>query len=515
MAACFGFWLGRDGSARAEPSPAPARRERAMEPRHEPASRRSLLLPLGVVVAFLVLLELLLRADVINTFIVPLPSRLLAALPSLLLGGGLTARLGLTATETLFASLMITAAAAAFAVLLRRFPTLRATMEGWFAALAAAPVLLVAPASLLIFGLGETAVLAAVVAAGASPAILYLMQRLGGSRASPASPFMGAVFATWLFALPLAFGGVVMVEMLIGRGGLGQAIQESLQRFDETGLYVAIFLAVLIAIGLSAFVPQADADEPTPPARGASAIGPRILIILAVLIGWEILTRSGAANRFVLPPPAGMAQALAEMLASPTFYSDLLRTGYEIVAGSLIGVLGGIAIGWLVRRGRLLQRAIEPLLHYLDLTPKYFLYPIVFLIFGLHPAALISLAALSCFFAIAARLAADANRVPHPVATGLRLGVRAAILNVLLGEATGSNGGLGHRLIESFMMLDVARGYAVLIVAFALAIAIDALVHRFERARDRGLDQERHGVSATNSSGAFSLAPVTAASLMR
>jgi ABC-type nitrate/sulfonate/bicarbonate transport system permease component len=63
-----------------------------------------------------------------------------------------------------------------------------------------------------------------------------------------------------------------------------------------------------------------------------------------------------------------------------------------------------------------------------------------------------------------------------PVLNGLRLGMGVAIIGTLLAETKLSNRGVGHLIIQAYATFDMPRMYAVLIVVFAIAIGLNALI---------------------------------------
>jgi ABC-type nitrate/sulfonate/bicarbonate transport system permease component len=66
----------------------------------------------------------------------------------------------------------------------------------------------------------------------------------------------------------------------------------------------------------------------------------------------------------------------------------------------------------------------------------------------------------------------------QPVINGLRLGFGVALIGTLLAETKLSNKGIGFLIINAYSTFDMPRMYAMLIVLFALAIAVNALIGR-------------------------------------
>jgi ABC-type nitrate/sulfonate/bicarbonate transport system permease component len=67
----------------------------------------------------------------------------------------------------------------------------------------------------------------------------------------------------------------------------------------------------------------------------------------------------------------------------------------------------------------------------------------------------------------------------HPVINGIRLGFGVALIGTLLAETKLSNKGIGFLIINAYSTFDMPRMYAMLIVLFALAIVVNALIGRF------------------------------------
>src|ERR1700732_3269622 len=76
----------------------------------------------------------------------------------------------------------------------------------------------------------------------------------------------------------------------------------------------------------------------------------RVLIIAAVLVGWEALAASGLLYRDVVPSLLAIGRALVATLRDPAFYFHLGTTAYEIGIGILLGGLSGLGVGT-ARRG--------------------------------------------------------------------------------------------------------------------------------------------------------------------
>ena len=224
-------------------------------------------LGLGSFVAFIALVELLIRVGVINRFIVPMPSDIIAAFPRVIVEEHVLQRFLLTAGEAFSASILVTVVGVALGALLYRYRLLRLATETWVAAVAAAPLVLMYPLYLVIFGRSALTIVMMGFTAGLAPIILKTLEGLSATRRvwidvgrsfnlAPAQQFWKILFPA---ALPTIFVGlrlglifslinIVGVEFLINFGGLGQLINELAERYDLAGTYAAICFVILVSI---------------------------------------------------------------------------------------------------------------------------------------------------------------------------------------------------------------------------------------------------------------------------
>jgi ABC-type nitrate/sulfonate/bicarbonate transport system permease component len=231
----------------------------------------------------------------------------------------------------------------------------------------------------------------------------------------------------------------------------------------------------------------------------------RIALILACVVIWETLSRSGWLYRDVIPSLVAISLALFDLLGHAPYYFHLAVTAGEIGLAIAIGGVLGVAVGILLGANRFLSKAYEAYLYYLGPTPKIIFFPIMIMWFGVGPASKIALGALSCFFPVALSVAAGMRQIDkvlvrvgksfradtwqmvwkiylpamrHPVINGIRLGFGVALIGTLLAETKLSNKGIGFLIINAYSTFDMPRMYAMLIVLFALAIGVNALIGR-------------------------------------
>jgi len=215
----------------------------------------------------LALVEILIRVGVINRFIVPLPSQIIASLPRIISEENVLHRFWQTTQEVLWASLLLAVVGISLGALLYRFRILRLACETWVGALAAAPIVLAYPLFLVLFGRSATTIVAIGFVAGLAPVILKTVEGMvvtrqvlldvGRSfRLTRSQQFwkillpaaLPSIFVGLRLGLIFAMINIVGVEFLINFGGLGQLINELAERYDLPGTYGAICFVILTSI---------------------------------------------------------------------------------------------------------------------------------------------------------------------------------------------------------------------------------------------------------------------------
>ena len=234
----------------------------------------------------------------------------------------------------------------------------------------------------------------------------------------------------------------------------------------------------------------------------------RLVVAFVIFAVWEGLSRSGLFYGEVVPSLLKIGASLIKLLGDAVFYRNLQVTAFETALALAIGAGAGITIGIMLGANRFLMRAFEPYVYYLSPTPRIILFPVMIMWFGVGPGSKIALGALSAFFAVALSTAAGMRQIDPilirvgrsfranlwqmafkiylpamrvPILNGLRLGMGTAIITVLLGETKLSNQGLGYMIMQIYTRFDMPGLYALLIIVFALAGAINSIIGHFAR----------------------------------
>ena len=217
--------------------------------------------------ALLGLVEGLIRAGLVNRHVVPLPSQILLAFPRVVAEEDILGRFLLTAGEAAAAGLLLVAVAIPAGAMLHRARLVCEAIESWIGAMAAAPLVLIYPLFLVVFGRNALTIIMIGFASGIAPVVLKTLEGLRATRPvlidvgrsfklSRAQQFckillpsaLPSIFVGLRLGLIFALINVVGVEFLINFGGLGQLINDLAERYDLHAMYAAICFVILVSV---------------------------------------------------------------------------------------------------------------------------------------------------------------------------------------------------------------------------------------------------------------------------
>jgi ABC-type nitrate/sulfonate/bicarbonate transport system permease component len=219
------------------------------------------------IVAALLLAELLIQTGIINRFIVPPPSEVIGSFYRIIAEEHVFRRFLSTAAGCLIAGVMLTLFGVAGGVLMHRFKLLQQACETWVASIAAAPLVIMYPLFLVVFGRNAWTIIMMGFVSGLPPVILKTIEGISATRKvlvdvgrsfnlNTTQQFWKILFPA---ALPTIFVGVrlglifalinvVGTEFLINYGGLGALITDLAERYDLAGTYAAICFVILVSV---------------------------------------------------------------------------------------------------------------------------------------------------------------------------------------------------------------------------------------------------------------------------
>ena len=213
-----------------------------------------------------VLLEYVVRMGYVSQFVIPTPSSVLQAIPGLFVEEDALTLLLITVRITFAATAMAILIGLPTGWLLWRFPLFGRAYEDWLAALFSAPIILLYPVFLVLFGRGEVTIIVMSFVVGVLPITLSTYSglknvpevyinvarsfnmpegKLFRKVLLPAS--LSSIFTGLRLSMIYTMINAVAIEYLINIGGLGFLVGNLNDRFDIPGMYAAVIFVVLVS----------------------------------------------------------------------------------------------------------------------------------------------------------------------------------------------------------------------------------------------------------------------------
>ncbi|MFN2646909.1 MAG: ABC transporter permease [Burkholderiales bacterium] len=164
-----------------------------------------------------------------------------------------------------------------------------------------------------------------------------------------------------------------------------------------------------------------------------------LLPVLALLIAWEALARSGVFSAFVLPAASTVAERIWADAASGQLAINLGLTLYRALAGFAIATLLGVALGLAIARSAAVRWFFEPLISIGFPMPKIVFLPVVTLWLGFQDTSKITMIVFDAIFPVLTATIAGARGVERELAWSARsLGAdeRALMREIVLPAAS-------------------------------------------------------------------------------
>ena len=228
------------------------------------------LLRLLLVAGFVAALEALCQARVIPPTVLLAPSGMAAALARMLAGGAYDGAIATTLGEVAAAAVAACGLGGALGTALHAAPRLRAALDPVFGSYYAVPTFLFYPLLIVFFGIGQAAIIGIAVIMSIVVMIVATLDgldqvpgvlrrtarihRLGRARTAlhvtlpAAMPFL---FTGFKLTVAYAFIGVLASEFIMSGSGLGYAIANAYNDFDNATMYGLMLFVVIVATAVN------------------------------------------------------------------------------------------------------------------------------------------------------------------------------------------------------------------------------------------------------------------------
>ena len=233
----------------------------------------------------------------------------------------------------------------------------------------------------------------------------------------------------------------------------------------------------------------------------------RYVILLVLLGGWELASRTELIDEFFFSKPSDIAVRLYDWVTEGTsegpLWYHLWVTMEEALIGFFTGSAAGIVVGIALGRNRMLADIFSIYIKLINSVPRVVLAPIFIMLFGLGLASKVALAFVMVFFVVFANAfqgvrEADRNLLANAQILGARgwqltrsvvipsamswifaslhVSFGFAIVGAIVGEFVGSRYGIGLLINIAKGAFDAAGMYAAIVVIMVVALAAEQLM---------------------------------------
>lgn len=237
----------------------------------------------------------------------------------------------------------------------------------------------------------------------------------------------------------------------------------------------------------------------------------RILILVALIGGWELASSTGIIDPFFWGKPSGIWAQIVTWATQGTaqgpLWDQILITLEETILGFIIGVVSGVIIGVMLGRNHFLADLLSPYIKAANSIPRVVLGPIFVIGLGLGVQSKVALAAVMVFFIVFfnafqgvsevdrnllanARILGASQRqlfagviIPSALSwilTSLHTSFSFALVGAIVGEFVGSEQGLGLLIQTAKGTFNVNGVFAAMVIMTVVALIMDFLVTALE-----------------------------------
>lgn len=266
------------------------------------------------------------------------------------------------------------------------------------------------------------------------------------------------------------------------------------------------------AVSDAALAQESIAAQAAIKRRKAVIIALRLLVLVAVLGGWEVSARMKWIDPFFYSMPSMIWSQIVEWMRDGTsqgpLWQQVLVTLEETVIGFLIGSIAGVICGIVLGRNKLLSDVFSIYIQIANSIPRVVLGSVFVIALGLGMASKVALAVVMVFFVVFANafqgvreadkymianaqiLGASPRQVTISVVipsamswilASLHVSFGFALVGAVVGEFLGAKEGIGLLISTAQGAFNASGVFAAMIVLAVVALGADFLLTRLEK----------------------------------
>ena len=141
-------------------------------------------------------------------------------------------------------------------------------------------------------------------------------------------------------------------------------------------------------------------NTPAITARIQTPLGVQALTLLAMVMLWELIGRTGLLFPDLFPSITEILQSLWVYVTTPVMIPHIEASLYEVGGAITIAALFGVPLGILWGSKRSWLEIVEPLILYAAVVPKIVIFPVFILFLGIGVQSKLAIGAIAAFFPV-------------------------------------------------------------------------------------------------------------------
>jgi NitT/TauT family transport system permease protein len=229
-------------------------------------------------------------------------------------------------------------------------------------------------------------------------------------------------------------------------------------------------------------------------------------LAIAILLIWQFGVGAIGLSDFILPTPWSIVERIVRNYR--LLYTSSMITIAEIVAGFALAAVGGVLTALAIFYSRIFERAVYPILVFLQTIPKVALAPLLVLYLGYDFAPKCFLAFLLAYFPVVIATvvglqALDKSmvnlvrsmgasefqiffkiRLPAALPNvfgGFKVAISLAVIGAVIGEYVAAERGLGYLQLQASSQFDTTLSFAAVVVIALIGVVLFAILDVLER----------------------------------
>jgi NitT/TauT family transport system permease protein len=228
---------------------------------------------------------------------------------------------------------------------------------------------------------------------------------------------------------------------------------------------------------------------------------------IALLLLWEIATRTGVLDARFFPAPSQIFETLMTLVKNGVLWTNTWASLQRLFWGALLGGIPALVLGIAMGLYRPLRAVVDPLVSATYPVPKSAIMPLILLIFGLGEASKIVMVAIGVFYPVLINSVAGVREINKVyldvgknfgasrwqvfttialpgalplVMSGVKLGVGMGLILIAIAEMIGAKSGLGYMIWNAWEVLSVETMYVGLLTIALLGFLFTLILNEIE-----------------------------------